>query len=373
MYCSGKLPGIGAALGSAGIYHRFLAEFRPFVRKNESICAPIRSSQNESPECKIKSGDKSPHSKGRRGQALVEFALVAVVVYLLLGAILTFGLMFYDGQTVQQAADVAAREISRTPLPATANLMDILYSNNPSDYSISGGSSAVRTSLFNPQLLQFDMTAGVPAGQSMLDVVQTWPIVNQLLYPAMIVQPGNQVYGGNPADQYLCYPGVVPCADSTNPNRTVYCVARVDSRAADGAETITWVPVIEEITPGAFSVASPQSGLVSLRINYGYQTASMTAFPPSPSYPPQPNSPPWIADDNEVAVNPSNYTPIGGAPPSAVGIYSGPYGLGTQEAWDGWTQKDPVPSPQPPQQPQGVRPYRSLISAQAIYRREVFQ
>ena len=67
--------------------------------------------------------------------------------------------MFYDGQTVQQAADVAAREISRTPLPATANLMDVLYSNNPSDYSSSGGSSTVRTSLFNPQLLQFDMTA----------------------------------------------------------------------------------------------------------------------------------------------------------------------------------------------------------------------
>ena len=38
-------------------------------------------------------------------------------------------------------------------------------------------------------------------------------------------------------------PGVVPCADSTSPNRTVYCVARVDSRSSDGAETITWVPV----------------------------------------------------------------------------------------------------------------------------------
>ena len=80
------------------------------------------------------SGDNSPHSKGhnRRGQALVEFAIVALVVYLLLGGILTFGQLFYSGQTVQQAADAAAREISRTPLLATANLMDVLYSNVPS-------------------------------------------------------------------------------------------------------------------------------------------------------------------------------------------------------------------------------------------------
>ena len=165
--------------------------------------------------------------RSRRGQALVEFAVVALVVYLLLGAMLTFGQWFYSGQTVQQAADASAREISRTPLLATANLMDVLYSNNPSDYSSSGGSSTVRTSLFNPQLLQFDMTANVPAGQSVLDVVRTWPIVNQLLYPAMIVQSGEQVYGGSASDLYLCYPGVVPCTDSTNPNRTVYCVARV--------------------------------------------------------------------------------------------------------------------------------------------------
>jgi len=298
---------------------------------------------------------------------LVEFAIVALVVYMLLAATLTFGQWFYCGQTVQQAADVAAREISRTPLPATANLMDVLYSNNPSDYSISGGTSTVRTSLFNPQLLQFDMTAGVSAGQSVLDVVKTWPIVNQMLFPAMIVQPGNQVYGGNPADQYLCYPGVVPCTDSGNSNRTVYCVARVDNRSSDGAETITWAPVIEELTPGAFSVASPQAGLVSLRINYGYQSSSMSAFPPS-GYPPEANSPPWGAHDSEVTVNASNYTPTGAGPASGPGTYSGPYGLGTQEAWVGDTQGG-NPSAPPP----GVRPYRSLISAQAIYRREVYQ
>jgi hypothetical protein len=308
----------------------------------------------------------------RRGQALVEFALVCLVVYLLLAAILTFGQLLYCDQTLQQAADVAAREISRTPLSATANLMDVLYSNNPGDYS--NGPGTVRTALFDPQLLQFDLTAGIPAGHSVLDVVSTWPIINQMLYSAMIVQPGDQVYNGNSAHEYLWYPGAVPCTDSANPNRTVYCVARVDSRQPDGAETITWVPVIEEITPGVFSVASTQGGLVSLRINYGYQSATMSAYPPPKTWPPEPNDPAWGAHDSEVTPNSTTYTPVGTAPPPAVGTYSGPYGLGTQEAWAGLQRTDLVPPPPPaPAPPVGVRPFRSLISAQAIYRREVFQ
>ena len=54
----------------------------------------------------------------RRGQSLVEFAVVALVIYMLLAAILTFGHLLYVAQGLQQAADLAAREISRTPLSA---------------------------------------------------------------------------------------------------------------------------------------------------------------------------------------------------------------------------------------------------------------
>ena len=45
----------------------------------------------------------------RRGQSLVEFAVVALVVYMLLAAILTFGQLLYCSQGIQQAADVAAQ------------------------------------------------------------------------------------------------------------------------------------------------------------------------------------------------------------------------------------------------------------------------
>jgi hypothetical protein len=283
----------------------------------------------------------------RRGQSLVEFAIVSLVVYMLLAAILTFGQILYSAQTLQQAADVAARELSRTPLPATADLMDVLYNNT--------GYDNVRNSVFDQAKLQVDLTTEVPSGQSVLDYVKTWPIINQMLYPLMIVvQPAA---GG---DEYLVYPGMVSCTDSAG--RTVPCIAQVESRTSDGAETITWVPVIEEVTPGAFSVASGQRGLVALRINYPYQSASMSSFQPpaNPASPPGPPDNPVVpieANDANVTVNSNGYTATGEPLQSATnGIYNGAYGLGQQKAW----AKD-------------VRPYRSLISAQAIYRREVFQ
>ena len=174
-------------------------------------------------------------------------------------------------------------------------------------------------------MLQFDLTT-LPAGQSILDAVKTWPIVNQMLYPLMIpIIPPGQTQA-----HWLSYPGVVPCTDSSGPNRTVYCVARVDSRAASGAETITWVPVIEEITPGAFSVASTQGGLVSLRINFGYQSASMSAYPPQTSWPPRPPETAIIADDGQVTTNAGNYTPTGTPLQSQYTTYNGNQGLGSQ-------------------------------------------
>ena len=294
--------------------------------------------------------------------------MVSLVVYMLLAAILTFGQLLFCAETLQQTADVAAREIARTPLLATANLMDVLYSNAGTAYSVSG-STSVRASLFDPNKLQFDLSDpnNVPSGQTILDVVQTWPIINQLLYPAMIVQSGDQVYNGDPTHQYLHFPGAVPCSDNSSDQyastRTVWCVAEVTARQADGTETIKWRPVIEEMQPSqpgqpdAFSVSSSQGGVVSLRINYGYQSAAMSAYQPQQNWPPEPNGPALTANDAGVTVDANSpYTPTGSAPASAAGTYSGQYGLGTQYAWG-----------------KSVRPFRSLISAQAIYRREVFQ
>ncbi len=286
---------------------------------------------------------------------------------MLLAAILSFGQILYSAQGLQQAADVAAREISRTPLPAAQTpagapitLTYVLYGDASTDSSLQG----VRTRVFDQSLLQVPLTS---SNGSVLDAVKTWPIVNQMLFPLMIVV---QDAAG---DQWLVYPGMVPCTDSTG-TLTVPCIARVDGSAASGTQTITWVPVIEEVTPPAdvaagltpFSVSSPEAGLVSLRINFPYQSATMSGFQPpanSASPPGPPDNPvvPITVAGSQFTPSPTNqYQPTGTDEPqhqsATNGIYNGTYGLGQQYAWT-----------------TTVRPYRSFISAQAIYRREVFQ
>ena len=91
------------------------------------LADPLRGCPGLFPPCK-----GAAHVAGRRWSNLPSSPWWSISCW---AAILTFGQLFYSGQTVQQAADVAAREISRTPLLATAKLMDVLYSNNPSDYS----------------------------------------------------------------------------------------------------------------------------------------------------------------------------------------------------------------------------------------------
>ena len=131
----------------------------------------------------------------RKGQSLLEFSLVALVLYLLFAGILTFGQLLYGAQSLQSAADTAAREIARLPLPpstspysSSANgisLYDVLY--NPGYSTVcrlavcSGSNASVRSAS-----IADDRT--VPAGNDIIaDWVKTWPIVNQMLYPLMIV------------------------------------------------------------------------------------------------------------------------------------------------------------------------------------------
>ena len=118
--------------------------FRPCGRRDFAVCCSAKRSTNSLPcretealregrrgnrEVGRSQGPRPTPGKGttrrnRRGQALVEFAVVSLVVYMLLAAILTFGQMLYSAQGLQQAVDTAAREISRTPLPAGSRAQD---------------------------------------------------------------------------------------------------------------------------------------------------------------------------------------------------------------------------------------------------------
>jgi hypothetical protein len=157
----------------------------------------------------------------------------------------------------------------------------------------------------------------------------------------------------------------------------------VVAREGTSTESIAWVPVLQEIRAaadadcparGPFSLLYlaaqddcggldadplPDRGLAAVRVNYPYQAATLSGFFPSQPTEADPIPPNLanviVADDG--AVIETNAAPGGVFDDGAVGPYAGPYGLGRQLAFAG----------------RAVRPFRKLISAQAIYRREVVE
>ncbi len=306
--------------------------------------------------------------RARRGQSLVEFALIALVLYLLLGAIITFGHLLYAAQGVQQAADLAAREISRAPLPADSlELSEVLRGDaNGNELVITA-----RQQIYDEHYLVLNLDT-LHGYSSLQELVAALPVVNQQLYPLMII---DDVDG----TRLLRYPGALftdsnPNDNPTEPPPSGYLVAipLVVSRppvvlgtgfVGGGTETIDWVPVVEEIKPvggdSPFRITSAQRGIVALRINYPYQSAAMSGYRPNPDDIFEPNvSTPIEADDGGVTVvDNDGYTPPGTliSSDNEYGPYAGEFGLGQQVALG-----------------MRVRPFRKLISAQAIYRRELF-
>ena len=295
---------------------------------------------------------ESPHVRRReqRGAVLVEFALIAFVLALLLVAIMDLGRAIWTTQALQDVARVAARELSLAPLPATMDFDTAL--------------AATSDTIFDPHLLVVDLDVH-PEGPDLDAYFASMPIVNRMLRPLMI--PDDVSTDAGP-QHLLRYPGALLAdSDPGSPTGLTVAIPRVLSRDAQGIETIDWVPVLEEIrsspgdpASGPFSVASTgvDHGLVALRVNYPWQAAAMSAYLPSVNGPGTPNLDGVItADDAQVSAPPPPGAGVSLLSDStAVGAYAGPYGLGRQFAYG-----------------KTVRPFRRLISTQAIYRREVLQ
>lgn len=325
--------------------------------------------------------------RSRAGQSLVEFALVALVLYMLLAAMLTFGHMLYVAQGLQGAADLAAREISRTPFhaidpdtlePLTFEQLFVENVGVPTDLT---DNDLLRSRIFDPAYLVLDLAAFYaekPEGNVFVDVAPQLPLLNQQLLTLMIVDRPDFDGDGEADAWYLRYPGALLSRTAlTPPAGKAYESYVVDDRTVaiplitNG--TIRWVSVVEEIdteesndnaglNPDPFSIQSTQNGIVALRINYPFQSASMSAFRPTdvPFDPTIGN--PIFTSVTPVAPTTADGTPIdipnvtSDSDPTYAGTYGGTYGLGAQGAFG-----------------QVVRPYRRVISAQAIYRREVFE
>ncbi len=335
--------------------------------------------------------DESPKSishryrpRQRRGQSLVEFAVIALVVYMLLAAILTFGFMFYAVQGTQAAVDLAARETSRTPLPANSVTLEMVLYGDYTDPAL--GLSAAdqeairrfRQTVYDEHYLVIELPTDGPATELSTrwrELVARLPLVNQQLVPLMIPDSFNDV-------DVLRYPGAVYEDDNPddNPDPSVMPepsgflvrIPIVVGRSATGVETIDWVAAVEPIVREAgpridpFKVSSPERGIVGLRINYPSQSPAMSSFRHDTADPEFPFEPtvgrPNLANDAGVVVVTNPIAPPDGplVSPDQGNIhrttYSGEYGLGGQQALG-----------------QVVRPYRRVISSQAIFRREILQ
>lgn len=318
-----------------------------------------------------------------RGAALVEFALVSLVLYLMLAGAVEFGRMMFSANAVQDAARVAARELAVAPIRANVTF----------DYALSCDPATdpnclldLKRRIFDPACLVVDLddpaVASDPEG-----FFAALPVVNKALRTLMISEPLRP--------NLLRYPGAlltdgggVGCS-AVGPNGTAaptgftVGIPLVESRDGAGVETITWVPVVQEIRAtrdsdcparGPFSLiylpaqddcgpldADPiaDRGLAAVRVNYPYQAAMLSAYQPSPPTDTDPVPPNMrnfiVADDG--GVQQTNVAPGGPVDDGAIGPYAGPFGLGRQLALAGRT----------------VRPFRRLVSAQAIFRREVFE
>jgi hypothetical protein len=301
-------------------------------------------------------------ARPRRGQSLIEFAVVALVTYMLLAAIITFGFLFYAAQGARTAVDLAAREISRTLLPAdTRTLDDVLRADANSNAEL----TEVRKRIYDDHYLVLNLDT-LHGRATLQQLIGDLPVVNQQLVPLMVF---DQVGGA----RVLRYPGAIftdtdSSNDPTDPPASGFLVAipLVVARTGDGVETIDWIAPLEPIVRGndtridPFRITSPERGIVGLRINYPVQSSVMSSFRPNPAGPFEPTiGSPNVANDGGVSVvDNDGYSPPGspGQSDFAFGTYAGQYGLGQQAAMA-----------------QTVRPFRRVISAQAIYRREVFQ
>ena len=273
-----------------------------------------------------------------------------------MAAILSFGRMLYTGQVVQQAADLLAREMSRTPLPA-----DITFEAALSD-------AEIRDHVYSRDYLVLDISTWNAGGTglTMLEWVEanyTLPSVNRALLPVMIVQE----VGGQTV---LCYPGAlrsVAALDGAFGGYSGYTVQvpMVVSRAGGtGYETIRWSNVVEEIentTTNVDPFRISRRGTVAARVNYPFQASMMTSYQPGVTGPKGEGNigAENLSDDGSVAIDGTSPAPLGSAAaPTSTNslLYDGDYGLGKQFA----SNKE-------------VRPYRSVVIGQAVFRREVFR
>ena len=285
-----------------------------------------------------------------RGAALVEFALVSLVLYLLLAGAIEFGRLMFDANALQDVARVAARELAVAPVRAEATFDYALSCDAASD---PGCLVDLRARIFDPACLVVDLNdpavAFDPDGY-----FAAMPVVNRALRSLMISEPsrpGVLRYAGALLERLgrrgvqrdrARRPGRADGADGGHPARRV---ARRRRRRGDqvgaGRRGNSRGPgrglsVERTVQPGvprqrgrragrSTPIRWQTAGLAAVRINYPYQAATLSGFrssAPNGIDPMPPNVGSFIAAD-DGGVQELNVAPGGLLDDGAVGPYPG--------------------------------------------------
>lgn len=267
----------------------------------------------------------------RRGSVLVEFAFVALALYLLLAAGLSLGRAIFAGQVTQSAAHAMARELATISLgPGTATI----------DFDGALANPAVVGRVYDPTALVIDRDL-YPTAADLDAHFDSLPIVNQLLRPLYIA---DRVGDTN----YLRYPGALV----QGPDGLTVLIPRITTDDAGATTVVDWVAPVEEVLPDGevashFGIDAPDpqwAGVASVRVTYPFQSATLTAFTP--------DGVPASSATGGGGL-PAGYTLAGGG---ASGPNAGDLGLGAHRVLG-----------------REARPFRKLITGQASFRREVVE
>ena len=353
-------------------------------------------SGNTSWRCHVESGDASRianptpaiagHCGGlvfrslRKGQAMVEFAFLIPIFLVLIGATISFGLFFFQANVLQQAVDVAAQEISRMPFEPNQEL-GLGQLDQCDEAESVCNDSAFKEQIYDEQYLVIhdaEWGSSTAFGGDFQAYADQLPLLNRLLVPAMIRDNG-----------MTRYPGALVVNNATGEETILIPIVEYRNRADDvgvfpsriraaGETILEWVAPVEEIrvdhdedsgTPreGPFKLSydvapaleSFQPGMVALRVNYPAQSTTLLNRTNG-----QVGGTIVIAGDTTLAAGASTGCYSVSAPSPRISPASGVagsnpnaglYGLGELEALT-----------------RVLRPYRKVMSFQAIYRREVF-
>ena len=330
-------------------------------------------------------------SRKRNGQALLEFAILIPLLIILIGATVSIGLFFYQANVLQQAVDVAAQEISRTAFPVNHQLGLGRIQNCDADDLVSLDSD-FKAQIYDEQYLVIhdsEWAEGTTFNGDFQEFVDSLPLLNRLLVQVMVRDnemtryPGTIVQNGA-GEETVLIPIVeyrASAAGNSNPDS-------VPSTISTAGETICeWVAPVEEImvdhdgdsnTPnvGPYALNSDQSatlssfqaGMVALRINYPAQSTTLI------------NRTTQSNGGGESSQVGGNVIVIANDTQLKSGATTGCYSIVSPSARVSQASGQPGSNPQAGLYGLGeiealtrvVRPYRKVISVQAIYRREVF-